>query len=117
MISEDNFIESDLVSQFLNFASDQEDASLTNDIDDGSATVHCDSFNASIESLSSIMLGALQNVVNSTSLLKHRRNFKSSLPFLYNQTMKKIDERTVIHKDTEAILMVRPSYNPTSLVK
>lgn len=57
--------------------------------------------------LGNIIVSTLQNAINSTSYIKHHRSLKSSLPFLYNQTIRKIDSRGSALLDVEASLMVR----------
>jgi len=61
--------------------------------------------NTSSKVLGQVICQTLQNAVNSTSYIKHHRSLKSSLPFLYNQTIRKIDSRGSVY-DVEASLMV-----------
>ena len=62
--------------------------------------------NTSSKVLGNVICSTLQNAVNSISYIKHHRSLKSSLPFLYNQTIRKMDSRGSVY-DVEASLMVR----------
>lgn len=96
------------MSSFLaDFFGDSTD-SLTR-VDEDFTPNNSESFlHTSSKVLGQVLCSTLQNAVNSTSYIKHQRSLKSSLPFLYNQTIRKIDSRGSVY-DVEASLMV--SYN------
>jgi hypothetical protein len=49
-------------------------------------------FQTSFSSLYQIVINTLQNALNSASYIRHHRSSKSPLPFLYNQTVRKLED-------------------------
>lgn len=64
-----------------------------------------------IENIYKLIILSLQNAINSSTHAQHNHNSKSTVPFLFNQTIKKLDEYIGTENNLDLEFIVSLNYD------